>query len=256
MSELEKQVVTTTLDADPNLLDPVESLGSKAWPSILYHSDVESWRLLFTTFTRFQIVLTDRSGDVVAAGHTVPVVWDGTTEDLPKSIEDILQRAINGHRNAVAPTTLVALAAIVDPKHQRKGLSSVLVRAMVDLARENRLDSVIAPVRPTLKSQYPLIPIDRYAELKQVDDLPFDPWMRVHAKLGAVQLAIAPKTLVVTGTVREWEKWTGRRFPKSGSYLVKGALAPVIIDKDKNKGTYEEPNIWMLHSVMGAVSRP
>ncbi len=58
MSEADKHVTTTTLDADPNLLEQVERLGSGAWPGFLYHSDVESWRLLFTTFTRFQVLGT------------------------------------------------------------------------------------------------------------------------------------------------------------------------------------------------------
>jgi hypothetical protein len=38
-------------------------------------------------------------------------------------------------------------------------------------------------------------------------------------------------------------------FPESGEYVVEGALVPVEIDREHDRGLYVEPNIWMLHSV-------
>ncbi len=57
------------------------------------------------------------------------------------------------------------------------------------------------------------------------------------------------KALTVVGTVEEWENWTDMRFPASGEYVVAGALQPIIIDRANNVGRYEDPNLWMLHTI-------
>ena len=255
MGEKAKQIIVKPLDANPTLKGPAQRLGGIAWPKFLYHSDVRNWRTLFTTFAGFQIVLCEPAGTPLAVGHTIPIVWDGTIGDLPASIDAVIERAVQGRWNDVAPTALAALAAIVAPAHRRKGLSSHVVRAMAALAARRGLRSLVAPVRPTLKSLYPLMPMETYVALTRSDGSPFDPWIRVHWKLGAAQLSIGPKMLVVEGTVREWEKWTRRKFPNSGSYLVAGALEPITIDHDRDLGRYEEPNVWMQHKVGASPQR-
>jgi GNAT superfamily N-acetyltransferase len=244
-----KWVIAKTLASMPALKEPAERLGAAAWPAFLYHSDIRGWQSLFTKFTPYQIVLFDTRQTLLAVGHTLPIPWDGTIEDLPSGIDAIIQRAIASHRDATAPTALTALAAIVAPSQRGKGLSAHLVQEMVALASRHHLQSLIAPVRPTLKSLYPLMPMERYVALTREDGAPFDPWIRVHWRLGAHQVAIAPKTLTVTGTVDQWEEWTGRKFTQTGSYLVRGALEPITIDLDLDLGRYDEPNIWMQHKV-------
>ena len=53
----------------------------------------------------------------------------------------------------------------------------------------------------------------------------------------------------ITGTVSEWEKWTGQKFPESGTYTIYGALVPIDIDREADRGVYIEPNVWMYHSL-------
>jgi hypothetical protein len=43
------------------------------------------------------------------------------------------------------------------------------------------------------------------------------------------------------------EEWCGLEFPESGSYVVEGALVPVEIDREGDRGSYREPNVWMRH---------
>jgi hypothetical protein len=62
-------------------------------------------------------------------------------------------------------------------------------------------------------------------------------------------LAVAPSTLRVTGTVAEWEGWTGMEFPDSGMHVVPGALQPVAIDREADVGVYDDPNVWMRHAI-------
>jgi hypothetical protein len=109
--------------------------------------------------------------------------------------------------------------------------------------------NVIAPVLPNWKHRFPLIPIEEYAQWKRDDGLPFDPWIRVHHRLGADFLRVAPRSRVVSGTVAEWEEWTGLDFPASGDYLLPGGLTPMGLDRDRDLGVYWEPNVWMRHRV-------
>ena len=184
---------------------------------------------------------------MISLGHTIPFVWDGTIADLPNRMADLMDSAVEDHRNRRTPNALSALAAIVSPDHQRQGLSAEILRAMRSLVRANGLDSLVAPVRPTLKSAYPLTPFERYVGWTRDDGSPFDPWLRVHRRLGAEFLKLMPESLTVTGTVAEWEDWTGMRFPESGDYVVPGALQPVRIDRGRDVGRCDDPNVWMRH---------
>ncbi len=39
------------------------------------------------------------------------------------------------------------------------------------------------------------------------------------------------------------------RFPESGTYSVPGALRPIEIDVEADRGVYVEPNVWMHHKL-------
>jgi hypothetical protein len=122
---------------------------------------------------------------------------------------------------------------------------------MGEIARRHGLDDLVAPVRPNMKHAYPLTPIDRFMHWTRGDGLPLDPWLRVHVRLGAEFLAPAPRSMKITGTVEEWETWTGVAMPESGEYLFEDALQPVKIDRERDLGTYFEPNVWMIHRGIG-----
>ncbi len=182
----------------------------------------------------------------------MPFVWDGTIDDVPSTMAGLMDRAMDAHRNRSTANTLSAVAALTSAAHKRRGLSAEILRAMRSLAGERGMHSLVAPVRPTLKSSYPLTPFDRYVGWKRDDGLPVDPWLRLHHRLGAESLKVMPRSLVVTGKVSEWEGWTGMSFPESGPYVVPGALQPVRIDLDRDEGRYEDPNVWMRHPVAGS----
>ena len=79
------------------------------------------------------------------------------------------------------------------------------------------------------------------------DGLPFDPWLRVHARLGAAPLGTCPASMRIEGSREEWETWTGMTFPQDGDYVVPGGLVPV--EFRDGRGVYVEPNFWMRHPV-------
>jgi hypothetical protein len=245
-----------TLMQQPELAEQFDALHEETWDAFLDGAPWSHWETLFDTFADFQLALCDPDGTVMGLGHSVPITWDGTTADLPPLLDEVIERALTDRQLGRSPTALSALAAIVRPTQHGRGLSYLLVRGMVALAAEHHLQSLVVPVGPTLKHHYPLTPMERYVQWKRPDGTPFDPWIRVHWKLGAEQLCVAPRTAISTGTVAEWEEWTGMTFPESGRYIVPGALQPVEIDLERDTGRYEDPGVWMLHRVAAGASIP
>jgi len=238
-----------TFAQKPELEKQINQLSDESWPPFLLHGNIHHWHLLFEMFPNYQILLCDSDDRLIAVGHTVPLIWDGSLSDLPSTIEEIILRAEKVNRNQQLPNTLSALAAIVSPIQRGQNLSVRLVDEMRSLAGQHSYIALIAPVRPTWKSRYPLTPIERYVEWKRTDGAPLDPWIRVHCRLGALPLCVASNTLTVEGTITEWEEWTQMSFPDSGMYVIPGGLKPITINRDQNIGRYEDPNYWMKHSI-------
>ena len=247
---LPEGLTTHTLAERPDLESRVRSLPD-TFPEFMHHDAAVNryWSSLFTDFAGFQIAVCDGEGEIVAAGHCIPVFWDETTEGLPAGLDGVLERGFEDLERGRAPTVVSALLAIVPQAYRGRGLSGVVLTAMKGVAAEHGLGALIAPVRPTLKDRYPLTPMRRYVRWERNDGLPFDPWLRVHRRLGAEFLRVAPKSMVITGTIPDWEEWTGMRFPESDAYVVPGALQPVVMDLERDLGSYEEPNVWMRHPV-------
>lgn len=226
------------------MLERAWELAKDTLPEYNNHGDVleEHWPRLVEEAPEFQGTLLD-GDEPLARIRSVPLRWDGTLEDLPGGIDGAIVRGLDeGGANV-----LCALLIQVRGDAQSRGLSRVSLEWMVGNARRHGLGAVIAPVRPSWKERYPLVPIERYAAWRREDGLLFDPWMRVHERLGADVLRPEPESLHITGTVAEWEDWVGMPFPESGEYVFPQGLAPVRIDRGRDLGEYWEPNVWMRH---------
>jgi len=70
----------------------------------------------------------------------------------------------------------------------------------------------------------PLTPIERCLSWRRQDGTHVDPWLRTHERLGADIVKVAPESTRISGNVSEWEEWTERALPESGTYVVPGAL--------------------------------
>jgi hypothetical protein len=77
--------------------------------------------------------------------------------------------------------------------------------------------------------------------------VPFDPWLRVHVRLGATILRTETRSLQIEAPASDCEEWTGMTFPEDGDYVFPAGPAPVSVQD--GVGSYWEPNIWVLHHV-------
>ena len=238
----------------PELWDSIDDLSEQVWPEYNLHGDVLNryWGELYDIFPEWQFVLFDAdAGQVLAEGHSIPVPWDGTDAGLGPGIDEAIAAGFSLRAAGGAPDTLCALAAEIVPGHQGRGLAEVLLRAMSGLAQGGGPAGLIAPVRPSLKERYPTVPIERYARWQRADGSPFDPWIRVHVRLGARLGPAIPRSMRIAGTVGEWESWTKTSFPETGDYVFPAGLATVHIDRERDVGEYWEPNVWIIHPPAG-----
>ena len=245
-----------TLAQKPELEAEMPRLHSESWPEFILNDPIaiRYWGSLFSTFADFQYVLCDEHGKALAAGHTIPLAWDSAREKLPTGWDAALEQGFRDYEQGLPPTVLCGLSIVIAPGVQGQGLSELMARAMKTMAVQHKLRDLIIPLRPSLKSRYPLIPMQEYIQWKREDGAPFDPWLRIHLRLGAEVADLAPLSMVITETVSKWEEWTGLRFLESGTYTVSGALSPVVIDRVRDLGRYEEPNVWIRYTDVSKAS--
>ena len=121
---------------------------------------------------------------------------------------------------------------------------------MRDNAARRGFAELVAPVRPNGKADVHE-PMSTYALRVRDDGLPVDPWLRVHVRAGGRIAQVAPRSMVVPGTLEEWRAWTGLPFDETGPVLVPRALAPVHCDVEHGVAVYVEPNVWVVHRTRG-----
>jgi GNAT superfamily N-acetyltransferase len=234
----------------PDLAERAAASGDEVWPEYNRHGDVvnEHWHRMRVYHPELQFVLYDEEADeLLAEGHTVAIPWDGTDAGLPDGFDGIFDLAFGGEPKAA----LCAMAAEIWPQHQGTGLATKLLELMGEVGRRHGYGDLLACVRPSWKERYPLAPVGEYAKWTRADGQPFDPWIRVHVRLGAEMMRPEPTSLRISGTVAEWEEWTGLLFPASGEYVFPHGLATVAIDRDADVGLYYEPNVWLRHRLDG-----
>jgi len=199
------------------------------------------------SFRECDLILTDDHDQLAATGWGVPITWSGEASELPSSFADVLRQSIEVHHGSSLANTFVICGAVVHPLLKGSGAAASLIGALCDTAAAHHFDNVVAPVRPTLKHLYPLLDIDAYAAWVRDDGMPWDPWLRLHVRIGGRVISLAREAQTMTDTVSRWEEWTGLEIPVSGDYIIPKGMAPLRIDKDADLGTYVEPNIWVRH---------
>ncbi len=242
--------VVTTLER-PDLIERGDEIVVAVWPEFMLNDAVanEWFFQLYNDFPEFQYWLLDGE-EIVGIWNSIPLFWNDKLENLPEEGWDwALEKGFKDKEKDIKPNLLCALSITVNPKYQGKGISTEMVKVMVKIGGKHKLESLIVPVRPTLKKDYPLTDIKQYITWKREDGQLFDPWLRIHEKIGGEIIKVCSKAMNIRGSIQDWKSWTGLDFPQSGSYEIDGALKLVEIDLENDDGIYIEPNVWMMHKI-------
>lgn len=243
-------VRTVTLAQRPDLIDAVPTVLQSQWPTFLLAGHAGHGVNLVDVLgavPQHQILLLGPDDRVLAAGLSVPLSWDRTVDGLPAGRDGAVSAGARLAADGAEPNAVCALSITMTPPIAGRGLAARMVGALKAAAADAGIEAMIAPVRPVLKHHYPLTPMAQYLTWRTGDGQPFDPWVRLHLRLGGVQAGIAYPSMTVRGSIAEWQEWTDLSLPGAGEYVIPGGLVPLTVDRRADIATYREPNVWFVH---------
>ncbi len=229
--------------------DFVEAMWNmpNSWPEFMRHDPIGGlfYGNVEERFADYVLVAQDETGEVVACAYSIPFVLEGGA--LPDNGWDfVIRNGLLASLRGQQPDAISAVEIAVRADCQGRGLSHEMLVAMRDNAARRGFAELFAPVRPNGKADAHE-PMSTYAFRVREDGLPIDPWLRVHVRAGGRIAKVAPRSMVIPGTLEEWRQWTGLSFSRTGPVLVPQALAPVHCDVEHGVATYVEPNVWVVH---------
>lgn len=245
-------VRTWTLAERPDLIGRVWGMPDR-WDEFMNHDPIgESlFGSVVKSYRHLAVAATDPNDEIVAHGTAMAFRMDADgRRALPARGWD--QALVWAHQDLVRgdePDTACALEVSVHTDWLGHGLSHQVFAAIRDAARAAGFATLMAPVRPSEKHLEPDTPMDEYANRTRDDGLPTDPWLRVHARLGGVIEEVAWASQTVSGSLAEWEGWTGADFSASGPVVIPGGLVPVQCVAEHGFAVYVEPNVWIRHDL-------
>ncbi|MFD3459455.1 hypothetical protein ACFWVM_07085 [Nocardia fluminea] len=238
--------LTISVLADrPDLYDAFTEMPD-SWPEFMRHDPIGNlYYSMLDRFADYILVCQDEAGEVVGRAYSVPFRLDDA--ELPDDGWDgAIRRGLHTSVTRAKPDTVSAIEIVIEPRRQGGGLSAEILAALRDNAARLGFAELVAPVRPNGKVDVEQ-PMSVYAGLTRSDGLPVDPWLRVHVRAGGTIDKIAPRSMVIPGTLEEWRAWTGLPFDTSGPVLVPKALVPVSCSVEHGVAVYVEPNVWIRH---------
>jgi GNAT superfamily N-acetyltransferase len=229
-----------------------------AWPEFMRHDPTAL--LYYGTealdrYLDFALAAVDKDEPdrVIARGFSVPFAFrDGTAgrNELPLGGWDaVIGWADADWRAGRRPTVVSALEITLLAPYRGRGISKLMLEAMIANMWARGFGDLYAPLRPSDKHKEPLVAFADYMARTRADGMPQDSWLRVHVRAGGRIVRIAPYSMVIAGTLAEWSGWTGMNFVSSGDIIVPGALSPIHVSREHDHAVYIEPNLWVHHRV-------
>ncbi len=240
----------STVKSRPDLAEQMQKLYAGAFPKFMGAERVMRtyWKFVEEEFSDYQILLTSED-KVIAIVNSGAFNFDGDNAELDEGgIYWGLKKIASDFYKNKKPNAFMALQITINPDYKGKRLSYICVKELIRLGKEKGYTRLFIPIRPSAKFKYPLMDSEKYFSWTNEEGLPFDPWIRVHVKLGAT-IVKKCNGIFISGTISEWEDWTGLKFPYSGEYIVPGALQPIKVDIEKGTVEYSQENLWLVHDL-------
>jgi len=225
--------------------DQIDELTSSYYPEFILHDQITTtyWDKIYDLYPQFQLAYS-KDHKIIAVGNSVPLNIENYNNFNIDGWDWALEQSIFQYNNQIKPNVLVGLSVVIDNEHQGKGKSKVVLSDFKKIAIQSGFDRVIIPIRPINKHLYPLMNLEDYIN-QRINGLHIDPWIRTHENLGGKIICICKNAMNISGTIKEWEDWSGIKLLNDGKYHIQGSLAPLEVDIAKNYCIYNEPNIWI-----------
>lgn len=240
-------VTISSLAQRPDLLDAFNRLEN-TWPEFIRQDPIGNLyyrQEVLLQFAEYVLIAHTSANEILGKAHSIPLSLDG--DQLPADGWDgAIRHGIQTKLIGARPNLLAALEIFVRPDQQGRGLSATILTALKEHAKDLGFAEVVVPVRPNGKTDAHE-PMDVYAFRTRDDGLPVDPWLRTHVRAGGCIDGVAPRSMVIPGTLNEWRAWTGMSLEETGPVVVPHALAPVPCDTEHGTAVYIEPNVWVRH---------
>ena len=188
------------------------------FPEFMNHNAMgwKYWGRLYDEFPEFQLALLDGDRARRGGAFALSVPVDG--DELPAGWDEAFERGMEAGGGNVLSLLAISVAVVA----ARRGLATTLIAAAVEAAAAAGLESVIAPVRPTLKERYPLIPIEEFMTWRRETARTSIHGSASHERVGGRIERAAPRSMLIEAPVADWEQWTQMTFPADGTYVVPG----------------------------------
>jgi GNAT superfamily N-acetyltransferase len=240
------ELMISVLADRPDLAEAMWAMESP-WPEFMRHDPIGGlfYGNVEDRFADHVLIAQDEAGEVAAQAFSVPFAL-GDSDLPPNGWDFVIRNGLLTQVHDEKPDAVSAVEIVVRTDLQGRGLSGRMLAAMRANAARHGFAELVAPVRPNGKTDVHE-PMSAYAFRTRDDGLPVDPWLRVHVRAGGVIDRVAPRSMVVPGTLEEWREWTGLPFETTGPVEVPKALAPVWCDVEHGTAVYVEPNVWVRH---------
>ena len=230
----------------PELTAKVATLEAESFPPFIESDPVwaEVTPHFYDEFADFQFfIVDDDKSSFVGVCNSVPFNWDGDPDHLP-GYHEMLTGGLADWRAGKKPNTMSGIQLIIDPAYRGQNVPEIMFAEIARLTLEHGMTSLMTALRPTLKHQYPLCPIEEYAYWRRNDGQLFDPWLRAIERMGGELIKPVAESTVIEAPISTWEGWTGMEFPADGEYWLPEGLSTLHIDLSSNTGRHCEPHVW------------
>jgi hypothetical protein len=247
-----EQFAVVTCADHPEFFEASVELENEVWDALSFldftaahHAHYDH---LMERFPECRLCMVDRnSGELAATSMAVPLRILPGAPLPPGGWDWIVETARSQNGNGA--NALGALSISVPLQHRDKGLAREMIDSMLTLAAVKRLERLIAPVRPSAKSEHPYVPMAEYIDWVDDRGRIFDPWLRSHAAVGGQVMGVCDRSMIVEQPLDFWRPWTGAALDQDGRVPFKGALTPLEVLTGSDTGRYIEPNVWVQYSV-------
>lgn len=234
---------------DSKLIEEFSDLNYASWPAIGLMDNIgwDRWFEMIDKHPEYHFGVYDH-GELVAIGNCIPIFEEIDLDNLPnEGWRWAILQSLNAKKDA-QPKYISALSATIHPEHRGKRLAEKILHQFKYIAKQKNCTHLLAPIRPTKKHLYPLVPMEDYIDWKREDGNPYDTWINIHTSIGGELKKVCKNAMIASWNLKKWqETYPDIYFGSTGDYIIPYALAPVFIDLEKQHGVYYEDGVWFVH---------